>query len=167
MPLGRAAPKLFLGSIGRGAVIPPGDGGLQGGALLQDEAQTQGGGRPTAAGIGLVEGVVGVVVLFLFHEAVGGPVAGFFASEIGEGKLFILRGAAGLLLEHMGHQESRGVPDGGWLGQVFVAAGHVIPAGADQIAVQGSDELGADLSGRRHGPQCGGPDPGGPVSGTI
>jgi hypothetical protein len=29
------------------------------------------------------------------------------------------------------------------------------------------NELGADLSGRRHGPQRGGPDPGGPVSGTI
>jgi hypothetical protein len=30
LPLGRAAPELFIGSIGRSAVIPPGDGGLQG-----------------------------------------------------------------------------------------------------------------------------------------
>ncbi len=139
LPLGRAAPELFLGSIGRSAVIPPGDGGLQGGALLQDEAQTQGGGKPTAAGVGLVEGIVGIVVLLLFLQPVGGAVAGFFARKIGEGELFLLGGAAGLLLEHMGHQETRGVPDGGGLGQVLMTTGHVVPAGTDQIAVQRID----------------------------
>jgi hypothetical protein len=133
LPLGRAAPELFLGSIGRSAVIPPGDGGLQGGALFQDEAQAQGGGEPAAAGVGLIEGIVGVVVLLLFLQAVGGAVAGFFASKIGEGELFILGGAASLLLEHMGHQEARGVPNRRGLGQLFMATGDIVPAGADQI----------------------------------
>ncbi len=151
LPLGRAAPELFLGSIGRSAVIPPGDGGLQGGALLKDEAQAKGRGKPAAAGVGLVKGVVGVVVLFLLLQAVGGPVAGFFASEIGEGELFILRGAAGLLLEHMGHQEARGVPDRRWLGQVLMATGDIVPAGADQIQAQGVDQVLADLGGGGHG----------------
>ena len=164
LPLGRAAPDFSLGSIGRCAVIPPSDGGLQGGALLEDEAQGQGGGKPAAAGVGLVKGVV---ILLLFLQAVGGAIAGFFASEIGEGELLLLGGAAGLLLEHMGHQEARGVSDGGWLGQVLMAPGRVVPTRTDQVAVQGVNELGADLSGCRHGPQCGGPDPGGPVSGTI
>jgi len=45
----------------------------------------------------------------------------------------VLSGAAGLLLEHMGHQEARGVPDGGWLGQVLMATGRVAPVGSDQI----------------------------------
>ena len=41
LPLGRAAPDFSLGSIGRCAVSPPGDGGLQGGPLLEDEAQAK------------------------------------------------------------------------------------------------------------------------------
>jgi hypothetical protein len=89
--------------------------------------------EPAAAGVGLIEGVVGVVILLLFLQAVGSAVAGFFASEIGEGKLFILRGAAGLLLKHMGHQEARGVPDRRGLGQVLMATGRVAPVGSDQI----------------------------------
>ena len=36
-----AQPELLVVAIGRGCVIPPGDGGLDGGALLQDEAQAQ------------------------------------------------------------------------------------------------------------------------------
>jgi hypothetical protein len=107
--------------------------------------------EPAAAGVGLIKGIVGVVILLLFLQAVGGAVAGFFASEISEGELFILGGAAGLLLEHMGHQEARGVPNGGWLGQVLMATGDIVPAGADQIAVQGGDELGADFGGGGHG----------------
>ena len=151
LPLGRAAPDLFLGSIGRSGVIPPSDGGLQGGALLRNEAQAKGGGEPAAAGIGLIEGIVGVVVFLLFLQAMAGLVAGFFASEIGEGELFILSGAAVLLLEHMGHQEARGVPDRRRLAELFMATSNVVPAGADQIQAQGIDQVLADCGGGGHG----------------
>jgi len=36
-----------------------------------------------------------------------------------------------------------------------MAPSHIGPGGADQIEPQGINELGADLTGRRHGLQCG------------
>ena len=96
----------------------------------------------------------------------GGVVAGIFATEISEGELLIAGGAPRFLLEHMGHQETRGVPDRRRLAELLMTPGHVVPTRTDQVAVQGVNELGADLSGRRHGPQCGGPGPARPVSGA-
>ena len=62
-----------------------------------------------------------------------------------------MRGAAGLLLEHMGHQEARGVPDRRRLAELFMATSNVVPAGADQIQAQGIDQVLADCGGGGHG----------------
>ena len=58
---------------------------LQAGALMGKKAQAKGGGEPTepsAAGVGLIEGVVGMVYNFLLLQAIGGVVDGFFTSEV-------------------------------------------------------------------------------------
>jgi hypothetical protein len=81
----------------------------------------------------------------------GGVVAGFFATEIREGELLVISGAASFLLEHMRHQKSRGVPDRRRLAEPLMAPGHNLPARTDQITAQGGDELLADLSGGGHG----------------
>lgn len=64
---------------------------------------------------------------------------------------FVGRLPLGLLLEHVGHKEARRVPDGWRLAELLMAPGPVVPAGADQIAAQGGDELPADLGGGGHG----------------
>ena len=150
LPLGGAAPDLVFVSFDRSAVIPPAHNHLQAGALIGNKAQAQGRGKPTAAGVGLIEGVVGVVFLLFFLQAIGGVVAGFFPSEIGERELLILCGAAGLLLEDMGHKEARGVAHRWWLVDLFMPPGHVIPIGTDQIDAKGIDQVLADLGGGSH-----------------
>jgi hypothetical protein len=74
----------------------------------------------------------------------GGVVGGFFATEVSEGDLQFPCGAAGFLLEHMGHEEAGGVSDRWGLAELLVAAGQDVVAGADQVAAEGVDELGAD-----------------------
>ena len=101
----------------------------------------------------------GVVIALALLLADGGIVAGVFPSLVGVAGSVALRGPARLLLEGVGHQKARGVPDRWGLGQAFMAPRHVFPAGADQIELQGIDKLLADLGGGGHGRIVAGPSP--------
>lgn len=92
---------------------------------------------------------VGVVVFSLLL-ANGGIVAWVFSGLIGVAGSVTLRGPARLLLEGVGHQKARGVPDRWGLGQPFLAPRHVVPARADQVELQGLDELLTYLGGGGH-----------------
>ena len=132
-------------------VVTPGDGDLDLGALLHDQAQPSGGGEPVAFAAALLLASGGVVIALTLLLSDGGIVAGLFPALVGIAGGITLRGTARLLLEGIGHQKARGVPDRRGLGQPFVASGHVVPAGADQVELEGLDELLADLGGGGHG----------------
>jgi len=107
--------------------------------------------RPAKAGFLSGAARPDVIVLLLFLQAIGGLVAGIFATEITEGELLVCCGAASFLLEHMGHQKSRGVPDRWWLAELLMAPGYVIPVGTDQVQAQSFDQVLTDFSGGGHG----------------
>jgi hypothetical protein len=50
----------------------------------------------------------------------------------------------------MVHQKARGEPHRRRLAELLMAPGRVVPAGTDQIAAQGGDELLANLGGGGH-----------------
>ena len=60
-------------------------------------------------------------------------------------------GAAGLLLEDMGHKEARGVAHRWRLVDLFMPPGQILPAGSDQVDAKGIDQVLADLGGGGHG----------------
>jgi len=60
------------------------------------------------------------------------------------------RRPSGFFLKRVGDQKARCVPDRRGLGQPLVTARHVVPARADQIELQGFDQLLADLGGGGH-----------------
>ena len=130
---------------------PPGDDDLDFGSLLDDQAEPSRGWEPVAFAAALLLATAGIVIAFSLFLADSGVVAGVFPALIGIAGGITLRWLAGFLLEAVGHQKTRGVPDRWRLGQPLVTARHVVPARADQIELQGFDQLLTDLSGGGHG----------------
>ena len=120
--------RVIVRALGGRGVVAPGGGDLNGGAPLHDQAEAGGGGKPVALAGGVSWAVVGVIVVFPLFLADGGVVAGVFPGQIRRAGLIAFSGAAGLLLEGIGHQKARGVPDGGRLGQAFLPAAPWCPA---------------------------------------
>ena len=71
---------------------------MDGGAALQDEAEATGRSKPTAARVGLIQGIVGVVVLFLLLQAMGRIAAGFFAGEVREEEFLVCFKASPMMM---------------------------------------------------------------------